>query len=97
MRTITTTTGVSITLDGDVLAILEALYLEITVKKDFDRSFEDMMNEINHLIGQMTDEERRACLLESLFLNAVKYENDRAEAYMRKLSAKKASHRPSNL
>jgi hypothetical protein len=88
MRTITTTTGVSITLDGDLLAILEALYLEITVRKDFDRSFEDMMREINHLIDQMTDEERRSYMVESLFLNAVKYENDRADAYMRKLSKK---------
>ena len=87
-RTITTTTGAAITLDGDLLAILEALYLEITVKKAFDRSFEDMINEITHLIDQMTDEERKATLAESLFLNAVKYENDRAEAYMRKLSKK---------
>ena len=89
MRTITTTTGASITLDGDLLAILETLYLEITVRKNFDRSFEDMMQEIRHLIDQMTDEERRACLLESLFLNTVKYENDRADAYMRRLSSTK--------
>ena len=88
MRTIKTTTGASIALDGDLLAILEALYLEITVKNTFDRSFEDMMREINHLIDQMTDEERRAYMVESLFLNAVKYENDRAEAYVRKLSKK---------
>ena len=45
------------------------------------------MQEISHLIDQMTDEERRAYLVESLFLNAVKYENDRADAYMRKLSS----------
>lgn len=89
MRSIKTTTGASIALDGDLLAILETLYREITVKRNFDRSFEDMIQEIRHLIDQMTDEERRACLIESLFLNAVKYENDRAEAYMRKLSSKK--------
>jgi hypothetical protein len=88
MRTITTTTGASIALDGDLLAILEALYREITVKRDFDRSFEDMMREINHLLDQMTEEERRAYLVESLFLNAVKYENDMADAFMRKLSKK---------
>ena len=89
MRTIKTTTGASIALDGDLLAILEALYLEITVSRHFDRSFEDMMNEIRHLIDQMTEEERVAYMVESLFLNAVKYENDRAGAYMRKLSSKK--------
>ena len=44
------------------------------------------MREIGHLIDQMTDEERRAYLVESLFLNTVTYENDKARAYMRKLA-----------
>ena len=88
MRTIKTTTGASINLDGDLLAILETLYREITVKRNFERSFEDMIDEIKQLIDQMTDEERRAYLTESLFLNSVKYENDRAEALMRKLTKK---------
>ena len=89
MRSIKTSTGAAIPLDGDLLAILETLYREITVKRNFERSFEDMINEIQHLIDQMTDEERRACLAESLFLNSVKYENDRAEALVRKLTSKK--------
>jgi len=88
MRTIKTSTGASIALDGDLLAILETLYLEVTVKRNFDRSFEDMIQEIRLLIDQMTDEERRAYLAESVFLNSVKYENDRAEALMRKLTKK---------
>ena len=33
----------------------------------------------------MSAEERRTYLAESLFLNTVKYENDKLEAYMRKL------------
>jgi hypothetical protein len=86
MRTIKTTTGATITLDGDLLAIMETLYRELTVKRNFERSFEDMMREIRHLIDQMTDEDRRAYFIESLFLNTVKYENDKAEAYMRKLA-----------
>jgi hypothetical protein len=86
MRTIKTTTGATITLDGDLLAIMETLYRELTVKRNFERSFEDMMREIGHLIDQMTDEDRRAYFIESLFLNTVKYENDKAEAYMRKLA-----------
>jgi hypothetical protein len=89
MRTIKTSTGAEIQLDGDLLAILETLYREITVKRNFERSFEDMIQEIKQLIAQMTDEERRAYLAESLFLNSVKYENDRAEALMRKLTSKK--------
>jgi hypothetical protein len=88
MRNINLSTGAPISLDGDILAILEALYLEITVKRNFERSFEDMIQEIRQLIEQMTDEERRAYLAESLFLNSVKYENDRAEAFMRKLTKK---------
>ena len=88
MRSINTSTGASIPLDGDILAILETLYREITVKRNFERSFEDMIQEIRQLIDQMTDEERRAYLAESLFLNSVKYENDRTEALMRKLSRK---------
>ena len=71
MRTIKTTTGVEILLDGDLLAIMEALYREVTARSALERSFEDMVREINHLIGQMTDEERRSYLAESLFLNTV--------------------------
>ena len=88
-RSIKTSTGADINLDGDILAILETLYREITVKRNFERSFEDMIREIRHLIEQMTEEERRSYLAESLFLNSVKYENDRAEALMRKLTNKK--------
>jgi hypothetical protein len=47
-----------------------------------------MVKEIQHLIDQMDESERRAYLAESLFLNTVKYENDKLEAYMKKLSNK---------
>lgn len=88
MSTIRTTTGLELTLDGDLLAIMELLYREVTAKRALDRTFDDMVKEIHHLIDQMTDDERRAYLLESLFLNTVRYENDKLEAYMRKLSRK---------
>jgi len=86
MRTIKTTTGADIPLDGDLLAIMETLYREVTAKRELERSFEDMLREITHLIDQMDDGERRAYLLESLFLNTVKYENDKLEAYIRKIA-----------
>ena len=86
MRTIQTTTGATVTLDGDLLAIMETLYREVTARRELERTFEDMVREIAHLIDQMTDEERRTYLRESLFLNTVKYENDKLEAYMRKLT-----------
>jgi hypothetical protein len=85
-RTIKTTTGAEVPLDGDLLAIMEILYREVTVRRELERSFEDMVREINHLIEQMDDSERKAYLLESLFLNTVKYENDKLEAYMRKIA-----------
>ena len=88
MRTITTTTGVAITLDGDLLAIMETLYREVTASRGLERSFEDMVKEIHHLIDQMDDAERRTYLAESLFLNTVKYENDKLEAYLKKLAKK---------
>jgi len=88
MHTIKTTTGAPIALDGDLLAVMEALYKEVTAKREFERSFEDMVREIQHLIEQMDENERRTYLAESLFLNTVKYENDKLEAYMRKLTKK---------
>jgi hypothetical protein len=86
MRTIKTTTGAELVLDGDLLAVMETLYREVTARRELNRSFEDMLREITHLIDQMTEDERRAYLLESLFLNTVKYENDKLDAYMRKLT-----------
>ena len=88
MRTITTTNGAPIDLDGDLLSIMETLYREVTAKRELERSFEDMVKEIHHLIDQMNDAERRTYLAESLFLNTVKYENDKLEAYMKKLTKK---------
>jgi phage gp29-like protein len=85
MRSIKTTTGVEVPLDGDLLAILEALFHEVTAKVLAGGSFEDMNREINHLVSQMSHEELQAYLVESLFLNQVKYENDRLESYMKKL------------
>ena len=86
MNTVKTTSGATVNLDGDLLALMEALYHEVTVRKELDRTFEDMMREINHVIDQMDERDRRAYLVESLFLNTVKYENDKLEAYLRRLA-----------
>lgn len=85
MRTIKLTTGSDIPLDGDLLTVLETLYKELTAKSDLEYSFEDTSREIQQIIDQMTDEERRQYLSESLFLNFVSYENERLAAYMKKL------------
>ena len=88
MRTIKTSSGTDIVLDGDILAVMEALYREVTLNRALERTFEDMVKEIQHLIEQMDDQERRTYLAESLFLNTVKYENDKLESYMKKLTKK---------
>jgi hypothetical protein len=86
MRSITTTTGVDIALDGDLLAIIETLFQEVTARRQLDRSYEDMIREIRHLVGQMSDAERREYLVESLFHNTVRFENERLATYMQKLA-----------
>jgi len=89
MRKVRLSAGYEITLDGDLLAILEALYREVTLKNELRISFEDMMREIKGLVEQMSEDERRSYLVESLFLNSVTYENEMLDAYMRKLTAGK--------
>ena len=94
MRTITTSTGAGIALDGDLLAIIETLFQEVTARRELDRSYEDMMQEIRHLIGQMTDEELRDYLAESLFHNTVRFENDRLATYIEQLAEPAAPRKP---
>ncbi len=85
MRSVRLTTGHEVALDGDLLAILEALYREVTLKHRLRVSFEDMMSEIRGIVDQMSEQDRRAYLVESLFLNSVTYENEMLDAYMRRL------------
>jgi hypothetical protein len=88
MRTIKMTTGTKVPLDGDLLTILETLYREMTAKQELERTFEDTVREIQNVIDQMTVDERRQYLSESLFLNFVSYENERLGAYVKKLGKK---------
>jgi hypothetical protein len=85
MRTIKTLTGEAIPLDNDLLAVLEALYQEVTVKKQLDRTYEDVMREIRYVVSQLDLDELREYLIESLFLNSVTYENERLGAVLKKL------------
>ena len=88
MRTIKTKAGAAVPVDGDLLTLLETLYRELTARLELDRTFEDTVREIQGLIEQMTQDERRQYLAESLFLNFVSYENERLGAYMKKLRKK---------
>jgi hypothetical protein len=87
MNSITTTAGTTIHLDGDLLAILEALYQEVVVRSELAHTYEDMVREINHLVAQMNEDQRRSYLVESLFLNSVRYENEKLAAWMHRLAS----------
>jgi hypothetical protein len=87
MHKVRLSTGFELALDGDLLGVLEALYREVTLKRQLKVSFEDMLREIEGLVTQMPEEERRRYLVESLFLNSVTYENEMLDAYMRRLTA----------
>ena len=86
MRRVRLSTGFELELDGDLLGVLEALYREVTLKHALQVSFEDMMKEIQAVVDQMPEDERRRYLVESLFLNSVTYENEMLDAYMRRLT-----------
>jgi hypothetical protein len=88
MRTIKTSTGVAVSLDGDLLAIMEVLYDEVTARHELERSFDDMNKEIAALIAQMTAADLRRYLQEALFVNTITYENQRAAAYIRRVGGR---------
>jgi hypothetical protein len=89
MNTLRLSTGHEIPLDGDLLAVLEGLYREVTLRRQFKGSFEDMMRELESLVAQMSDQDRRRYLVESLFLNYNTYESEMLDAYARRLTARK--------
>ena len=86
MRTITTTSGTSIALDGDVLSILETISRDLARRQVLDYGFEEVDREFQHVVAQMTDEELRGYLKESLFMSFNRFENDRMLAILKKAS-----------
>ena len=88
MKKIKMLTGHEIPLDGDLLYVLESLYREVSLKRELKATFDDMMNEIVHIVDAMDEEARKQYLIESLFLNTVTYEKERLGAYMKKLTGR---------
>lgn len=84
MRTITTSKGVAIELDGDIQSVLEALFKTCWDDPD-DYSYEHTVREVQHVLGQLTDEESRQYLSEALALCYTTYENGRLERVMKRL------------
>jgi hypothetical protein len=89
-RAVRLSTGFEIPLDGDLLAVIEALYKEVTLGDGLNSSFETMRAEVLSVIDQMSEEDRRNYLAESLFLNSVTYENEMLSAYVRRLGSSTA-------
>lgn len=84
MRTITTSAGTPVETDGDVLAVIETISRDLARRADLDYSFEEVDREFEHLIGQLTLEELRAYLKESLFMSFNRFENERLMGLVQK-------------
>ena len=91
MRTIKTLAGTSLELDGDVLAVIEAVSRDLLRRQTLEYGFEDVDQEFAHLIAQMSEEELRAYLKESLFMSFNPYENDHLAALIRRAQDAKES------
>ena len=84
MRTITTSSGTPLDLDGDVLAVIETVSRDLIRLRALDYGFEDVDREFAHLVSQMSEEELRAYLKESLFMSFNRYENEQMATLVRR-------------
>ena len=84
MKTITTISDSRIELDGDVLAVLETISRDLARRQGLDYVFEDVEREIQHVVAQLSDDELRVYLKESLFMSFNRFENDRMMEIVRK-------------
>jgi hypothetical protein len=83
-RTIKTSSGTSIELDGDVLAVLETISRDLSRRSGLDYGFEEVDREFQQLVAQMTPDELKAYLKESLFMSFNRFENERLAAVVKK-------------
>jgi hypothetical protein len=84
MRVIITTSGTRLELDGDVLAILEGVSRDLARRQELEYGFDDVDREFQHLVSQLTLDELRVYLKESLFMSFNRFENDRMLAIVRR-------------
>ena len=86
MKKIKMLAGREIELDGDLMAIIESLYQEVVLKKELKHTYKDIKQEIENIVAQMPEVERKTYLVESLFLNSVIYENQMLDALIKRLN-----------
>jgi hypothetical protein len=89
MRTIKTSAGTSIELDGDVLAVIETVSRDLIRRRELDYGFEEVDREFAHLIAQLSPDELRAYLKESLFMSFNRYEAEQMSVMVQKASRAK--------
>jgi hypothetical protein len=93
MRIITTTAGTRVELDGDVLAVIETISRDLARRRELDYTFEDVDHEFQQFVAQMTEDELRAYLKESLFMSFNRFEDDRLTVIVRARLAQEGSAR----
>jgi hypothetical protein len=86
MRTIKTSAGTPIELDGDVLAVIETVSRDLVSSRGLDYGFEEIDREFAHLVGQMSEDELRAYLKESLFMSFNRFQTELMSALVRRAS-----------
>jgi hypothetical protein len=89
MRTIKTTSGTPVDLDGDVLAVIETVSRDMMRNKELEYGFEDVQREFEHLVGQMSADDLRTYLKESLFMSFNRFENERLIALVNRVNRKR--------
>jgi hypothetical protein len=86
-------TGAEVSLDGDLMAVIELLYQEVVVRKELRHTYQDMKEEIENIVSQMDMSEAKRYLVESVFLNMVTYESQMLDALLKKLSGEIAEEK----
>ena len=89
MRTIKTSAGTPLELDGDVLAVIETVSRDLLRRRTLEYGFEEVDREFVHLVAQMSEDELRAYLKESLFMSFNRYEAEQMSTVIRRANRAK--------
>lgn len=82
--------GEEIELDGDLVFLVDALYREFALKRNFAPAYGEVQQELQTILDQMDPASAREYFLHSLFLNYVTYENEMAARIAERIAKKAA-------
>ena len=80
--------GVTVSLDGDLVFLIDALYRDFAVQHGFAPDYADLQRELAAIVDQMDPDTTHEYFSQSLFLNYVTYENEMADRLAEQLKAK---------